>query len=189
METNTPTKKAAPKGLPKPKAQPRSSRRAIIAPEQVESDEVIKVKPFIRDLEVILSREEVEDASNRMAHLVHDYDFQEHKFKEQAKLNRSVLADMTSEIRKLSNTVSNKTAYRDIACEQVLNYTTGRVTERRTDTGEVLSERDMTESERQRDLGIEDEFSDDPPKGDESGDDASEGEPVFDDDESDEAAE
>jgi hypothetical protein len=171
-------------------AKEKTTKKAAPAakPKAGKTDEVIKVKPFVRDLEVVLSREEVEDASNRMAHLVHDYDLQEHKFKEQAKLNRSVLADMTSEIRKLSNTVSNKTEYRDIACEQVLNYTTGRVTERRKDTGEVLSERDMTESERQRDLGIEDEFGDDSEDPDIKFTDAetSEGEEQ---DESDEAAE
>jgi len=124
-------------------------------------DDVIKRSRFERELEVILTREEVESVSSTLVHTLRERETKELEFKEQAKRNRGILQDLQISVRKLIDSVSGRTELREITCERELNYSTGRVTDHRMDTGEILSEREMTEKERQVSLAIEEEFSDD----------------------------
>jgi ferritin-like protein len=131
-------------------------------------DDVVKIYKFRQELAVGLTREEVEAKSQLMATRVAEIDVKKAEFSELAKNNRSRLAEMETDIRRLSNAVRDKAEIRGVSCERIFNYTTGRVRDVRVDTGDVLSERDMTDDERQRDLpigeggDIDDDFAEDP---------------------------
>jgi hypothetical protein len=67
-----------------------------------------------------------------------------------------------AEIASLSNKVSSGYEYRDIPCTITLNEPVGKKTARRTDTGETVWVRDLTDSERQRTLDFDQSHSDTP---------------------------
>lgn len=79
---------------------------------------------------------------------------------ESAEANKkSMLAQMTSEVKlaqarreKLTNIVSTGTEYRDVTVEEKLDYEAGKYIKTRTDTGEVIIERRMTDKEKQTSL-------------------------------------
>ena len=54
----------------------------------------------------------------------------------------------------LAGLVSSGEEYREIDCDDVFDYDTGRVTRHRLDTGEVVIERPMTDEERQRSIAL-----------------------------------
>jgi hypothetical protein len=92
--------------------------------------------------------------------------------KEIAKANRMKLTEFETEIRRLSGAIREREEMRLVDCERRFDYETGRVTDVRLDSGEVLAVRDMSEVERQKDLplgDIDEEFggNDDGEDGDE----------------------
>lgn len=112
----------------------------------------IKVENFTRDLKVALSKEEVAERADRAAQLLADRDHEESELKAHASHVKSRIATMESEMRHLSGEVRTKCTYREVECERRFLYETSVVQEVRMDTGEVLSERAMTDREKQRDL-------------------------------------
>lgn len=124
----------------------------------------IKTQPYKRDLTVALTRDELDEVAQRMSHKIADRDIREAELKERAKRDKSALKDLETDIRRYANTIRDKAELREIQCERRFNFTTGRVIDVRTDTGVVLSERDMTEEERQKEIDfgdVDDEFEDD----------------------------
>jgi hypothetical protein len=57
---------------------------------------------------------------------------------------------MEAEIRTLSSEVREKSTYDMIECERRINFNTGRLTEVRLDTGEIINDRRLTSAEAQR---------------------------------------
>lgn len=57
---------------------------------------------------------------------------------------------------KLADTVATRRELRDVTVEVKYDYELGTVTKTRTDTNEVISEREMTDSERQSELDFQD---------------------------------
>lgn len=112
----------------------------------------IKVENFARELKVVLKPEEVAERAERAAQLLADRDHAEAELKAHASNVKSRIATMESEMRHLSGEVRTKCTYRNVDCERRYLYDTGMVQEVRMDTGEVLSERAMTEREKQQDL-------------------------------------
>jgi hypothetical protein len=55
----------------------------------------------------------------------------------------------------LASTVRAKAEYRSVKCHRVYEFNDGVVREYRTDTGEVINEREMTDSDRQQYLPLE----------------------------------
>lgn len=121
-------------------------------PSDKKRPEDIKREPFRQELQVKLTAAEVADRAQRAAHLIADHDAQESTFKEQAAANKLVLKRIGSEMRKVSEEVRSGSTYREVACERVYNWTDGSVKDIRTDTGETIKERGMTEAERQKSL-------------------------------------
>lgn len=63
---------------------------------------------------------------------------------------------------RLANIVASKTEYREVTVEEVWDWKSDRYTRTRTDTGEILLERRLTDDERQMEmLSDEGSFSDD----------------------------
>lgn len=138
------------------------------APKSDDTKSTTKVENFKRNLKVSLKPEEVAERADRAAQLLESRDHEESEFKAHGTHVRGRIAQMESEMRHLSGEVRTKCTYREVECERRFLYDTGVVQEVRIDTGEVLSERPMTDREKQRDLpfdgggNIDDEFGDEP---------------------------
>jgi hypothetical protein len=113
---------------------------------------------YTRELTCPLSREEVEERAQQAAALVERMDQRTAELKEQAARAKNEIHQLDLEHRALSSEVRSKTAVRPVACERIFDYDSGRVVETRLDTGEVLTSRQMVDSERQRDLDLDDDF-------------------------------
>lgn len=76
---------------------------------------------------------------------------------------KSVMAELNADLKiaegketKLANIVATRTERRDVTVEVKYDYELGKVTKTRTDTGELVSEREMTDDERQAELEPQD---------------------------------
>ena len=69
---------------------------------------------------------------------------------------KATLTGLESERSALSSVVRRGEEYRDVDVDEHYDYAHGSVTQTRTDTGEQLHRRDMTESERQSFLPLGD---------------------------------
>lgn len=142
--------------------------------KKTDKSDDVKIHKYQRDMTCALTREEIEECAQSMSRQLSERDIWEAQIKEQSKRDKSKLKDMETEVRRLSNSIRDKSELRLVDCERQLNWTTGRVTDVRLDTGAIVAERDMTEQERQRDLplgDIEDEFFEEP-EGDNSDEDS-----------------
>lgn len=149
-ETETPdTADAKPK-----RGRPRSPKELAQAIVDIVTSKPprMKVENVTRELKVALSPEEVAERADRAAKLLEDRDHEEANLKAYASSVKSRIATMEAEMRELSGEVRNKFTYRDVQLERQYLYDTGVVREVRLDSGEVVSERVMTERERQADL-------------------------------------
>lgn len=130
-----------------------------------------RTERYERNLRCALSAEEVADRADRAAQLLEDRDHKEEELKAHAKHAKGEIERIEAEMRQYSNEVRTRSTYRDIECERIYEWDTGRVREVRGDTGEVISDREMTEREKQMGLfdgkdpppggggNLEDEFS------------------------------
>lgn len=116
----------------------------------------VKIEQYMSNLKVILTKEEIADRADRAAGLLQDRDTKEEEQKARAKAEKAVIESIESELRRVSNEVRTKATYQDVQCERRYVYDEGKVQEWRLDTGEMISERDMNETEKQRDLPFDD---------------------------------
>lgn len=143
-----------------------SSSKASKAKEEATKPDDVVVTPHRRELLVGLTREQVEDRASELSMLIASYDIEDAQAKERAKHDKMKLRDMNTDLRRLGNVVRDKCEKKLVPCERRMNFTQGRVTDVRLDTGDVLEERDMTDDERQKglpfakDADVEDEFGD-----------------------------
>jgi hypothetical protein len=110
--------------------------------------------------------------AHRAAHLLEQHDLKEAEFAEERKRQKSVLTDMLTELRRLNGEIRDKSTYRPVQCERRYLYDQGKLVEIRCDTGEVISDRPLTEQEKQRELPFDQQKGDD--LDDEFGDEAAE---------------
>ncbi len=111
-----------------------------------------KIEEYSTSLRVNLTTDEVADRANRAAHKLSERDAKEADLKAHTKHAKGVIEALDAELRLLSSEVRQKATYRLTDCERRFNYDTHTVSEVRLDTGEVLHERKMTDSERQMEL-------------------------------------
>ena len=87
---------------------------------------------------------------------------QAHKETEQQKeRKKSVMAELGADVKiaearetKLANIVATRSEQREVTVEIVYDYEKGRVTKSRTDTGQQIDDREMTDDERQSQLEL-----------------------------------
>lgn len=135
-----------------PGEQERTMAKAKAKPKTPSQPPAAKVETLTRELKVQLTPIEVAERADRAARLLEDRDHEEAELKAHASHVKSKIAAMESEMRHLSGEVRTKCTYRDVAVERRYLYETGVVIEVRLDTEEVISERPMTERERQQPL-------------------------------------
>ena len=115
----------------------------------------IKVESFVRELRVQLKTEEIAERADRAAQLLAERDSKEEEQKAATKHAKSVIESMEAELRRLSNEVRTKATYGQVQCERRYDYRLGKISEVRKDTDEVIFERAMTDTERQRELDLD----------------------------------
>lgn len=124
--------------------------------ETPEKKDEVKVDTFSRDLICALSREEVEERAAKAAELIEKRDLKQSDFDSQRKYWKNQIEEIEVEIRSVSSEVRSRKTSRQVVCERIYDYANAKVRELRTDTGEVLSERAMTDAERQKELDFGD---------------------------------
>lgn len=115
-----------------------------------EQEQPKKIDRFVQELACALGKEEIAQRADRAAHLHSDLDFAEEAFEVVRKEHRTKLSGIRSEIRRLSSEVREKLTTRAVSCERHFLYGDRRVKDIRTDTGEVIMDRAMTDEEGQR---------------------------------------
>lgn len=118
-------------------------------------------EPFTSDLRVPLSAVEIAASADRAAVLEDEIEQKQQAIKDDTKLQRSKVAQLAAEKRRLQSEVRTKATYREVPCERRFLYDDGVVVEVRLDSSEELSRRPMTEAEKQQFLP----FSPDDPAG------------------------
>lgn len=112
---------------------------------------------FTRSLRCELTDQEIHERAQTAARMVVTIDELESAAKAEAKRRKTFIEEKEAELRRLSAEIRDKATFREIDCERLYDYKLGLVREVRTDTGELLSERAMTYSERQLELDIDEE--------------------------------
>lgn len=116
---------------------------------------------FEKNLRVVLTPDQVADRADRAAQLLEDRDHKKEELKAHTKHANGEIDRIEAEMRQFSNEVRTRSTYRDVECTRVYDWGVGRVREIRGDTGEVISDREMTEREKQ--MGLFDDKK--PPEG------------------------
>lgn len=121
----------------------------------------VKIERFSQSLMVALKQGEIAERAERAAHLLSDRDYLKEEAKLASKARKARIEELDSEMRRLSSEVREKVTTRDVECERHFLYAEKIVRDVRTDTGEELHRRPLTEQECQMHFG----FPDDPPRG------------------------
>lgn len=113
---------------------------------------MLHTKRFTRELRCKLTEEELLDRARALANACEEVSAEERRQKEIKSDLKAQLEAKEAARAQLSAVVSAGAEYRSIDVEQVFDFETGMVTLYRTDTGEQIERRRMTEDERQMPL-------------------------------------
>ena len=119
---------------------------AVEESKTIAAPKIVKIK---EELLCDLNEVEWQNKARELADSHRDTDAQKERKKGiMAELNADVKAAEARET-KLANIVATRTERREVIVEVKYDYELGTVTRKRTDTGAVISEREMTSDERQ----------------------------------------
>lgn len=122
---------------------------AVEESKTIAAPKIVKIK---EELLCDLNEVEWQNKARELADSHRDTDAQKERKKGiMAELNADVKAAEARET-KLANIVATRTERREVIVEVKYDYELGTVTRKRTDTGAVISEREMTSDERQGEL-------------------------------------
>ena len=110
-----------------------------------------KLETVERECYVDLTPEEVRAKGEELALKIQEIDEDQAELKKYAKTERSRIQGLVNESKKTAECVRQRRELRMVPVD-ILDAGNGKVHEVRTDTGEVLRERPMTDKERQRSL-------------------------------------
>jgi hypothetical protein len=117
----------------------------------------IKTTTETQRLKVALTQEEILEHAQKLTDQLMELAEIVDEAKSVAQTYKAKLTALESQVVVARNLVHNKYEIRAVECTNVLNYTTGRATTVRTDTGEIVMQRAMTYDERQSSLPFDDE--------------------------------
>jgi vacuolar-type H+-ATPase subunit I/STV1 len=103
----------------------------------------------------VLTGDEIVERSREMAQLMSEIASDEADLKAVVQEFKSRIAGKEARLGTLARNVQNGFEFRTVQCSRHFNYAIGRVEEFRSDTGERVSQRAMTDEERQQELGFE----------------------------------
>lgn len=130
--------------------------------ETTESASNVKIERFTRNLRVPLKEGEIVERAKRNAFLVGEIGQKADERDAAKKQANAQIEELEAEMQRLSLEVRDGATYRDVQCERRYVYRTGNVQEVRTDTGDVLNDRPMTDRERQLELGVKEPAAGEP---------------------------
>lgn len=114
----------------------------------------IRIAKVTKDLPCKLTESELKEFGRKLAVKCEDIAAEESRQKDQKSEMKARLDGMESERSILALVVRRQEEQRDVECEEEFNYESGKVTVSRTDTGEELRVRPMTNEERQQPLPV-----------------------------------
>jgi hypothetical protein len=117
----------------------------------------IKREKFPQSLRVQLTPDEIADRADRAAHKVSVIAEKKAELKAVSTHQKGIIETVEAELSLLSKEVRDKSTYAQVECERQLDFNEGTYREIRLDTGEMLIERKLLESEKQRELPFPDD--------------------------------
>jgi hypothetical protein len=124
----------------------------------------IRREKIAHSLRCQLAPEEIADRADRAAHKVADIAGKEAELKAVSTHHKGVIETVKAELSLLSKEVRDKSEYRTVECEQQFDFNEGKFREIRLDTGEIIHERKLLESEKQMELSFDEPDEHDPNK-------------------------
>ncbi len=114
----------------------------------------VRIEKITRNLPCRLTDVELKDFGRRLAVKCEDIAAEESRQKDQKSEMKARLDGMESERATLAIVVRRQEEQRDVECEETFDYELGKVTVTRTDTGEEIRVRPMSNEERQQPLPV-----------------------------------
>jgi hypothetical protein len=105
-----------------------------------------------RSLRCLLTQEELLAAGEKLAELLDNLRRAESERESVSKQYKAREAELAAQIESQQLLVRNKSGYRMVDCVNVLDYTDAKCLVTRTDTGEIIVDRKLTEDEKQSTL-------------------------------------
>jgi len=102
-----------------------------------------------------LTEAEILKYGRDMAHAMSERDRVQAEFDSVKQEYKARIEEHSANINKLSGRVNSGIETRDVACEEVKDWTDGTVTVARLDTGEIVEARPMREDEKQTEIKLE----------------------------------
>lgn len=133
------------------KSKSQERREAVQKAAAEMPPKIVKVK---EDLSCELTDVEWQNRARELAEANQEVVTQEQRKKD---INKELTADVAtakSRASKLTTVVSTRREQREVTVQVKYDYELGRVIKTRTDTGEVISDREMTDNERQAELDL-----------------------------------
>jgi hypothetical protein len=112
----------------------------------------VKIQRFTKNLKVELSKDEIIERAQRQARLAEEIGLKEEERDSAKKHANARIEELEAEAKRLLSEIRDGATWKEVACETRFVYRLGVVHEVRTDTQEVMSERAMTDRERQLEL-------------------------------------
>jgi hypothetical protein len=109
----------------------------------------------LSDLKVDLTQKEKNDFSQHLARITRELSQEELKKKEVAKNHEAIIAKLKTEIQDLATKVTDGFEFRPVKCIRRFNFKTGIKSLVRIDTGEIISETEISDHERQQKLNLD----------------------------------
>jgi len=125
-----------------------------------EEQNLVKVERFERQLPCKLTDQELLDRGARNAILLRERYQKEADMKSAQKHAKAQIAEIETEMARIGAEINDKAALRLTGCERRFDYKAETVSEFRSDTGEQLDVRRMSEYERQTELPLDGEAAD-----------------------------
>jgi len=126
-----------------------------MAKKEKDAGDRIKVTHEPHPLACKLTTQDRATAANQLAEAIQNLEALDIQHKTDTKNFNSLKQQFAGSVHRLSREVANGEAVRSVDCELRLNYTTLAASLVRTDTGEIVETRPMTEDEKQEDLDFE----------------------------------
>lgn len=120
----------------------------------MEAEHTNTVKTITRSLPCRLTDDELMKAGSDLATVVEDITNEESRQTDQKTQMKAKLTELDARRSQLAIKVRRREEFREVEVEIDFDYQRGMITEIRTDTGEQLNIRRMTDSERQQALPL-----------------------------------
>lgn len=124
-------------------------------PKAAVADRFVVLKEVTRSLPCRLTDPELLTKADELSVVVQEVSAEEDRQTDVKAQMKAKLTELDARKTRLAITIGRKEEYRDVRCELQADVQAGTVTVIRTDTGESLETRPMTEDEKQKSLPLE----------------------------------